>query len=62
MKTNYQHFLDLDVSPYVGEWILIDKQRVIGHSKNILDLKKKIKAVKGTPFIAKIPEEETLIF
>ena len=53
---------DSNLAKYVGEWIVICKNEVIAHNKDITKLKKEIHKCKTTPTIAKIPKKEILIF
>ncbi|HLD04662.1 MAG TPA: DUF5678 domain-containing protein [Candidatus Nanoarchaeia archaeon] len=64
MSKNYQFFLKTDVSPYIGEWIVICKERVVAHGKNVEEVfrKAKNKYPKERPFLARIPDKEAMIF
>lgn len=62
MSENFKSFLQMDLSKYLGEWVAISEDKVIGHSKDINDLKKELKKIKKTPLITKVPEKDTLIF
>ena len=52
----------LDYSKYLGEWIVVSKSKIIAHDKVLARIHDKIKSSRGPVTIAKIPEEETLIF
>jgi len=52
----------IDFSKFVGEWVVICENKVVGHDKNLSKLEKEIKQCKRTPTITKIPKEEVLIF
>jgi len=54
--------LEIDFSEYKGQWVVICNEKVIASDKKLNKLKKDIKACKTTPTIAKIPEEEVMIF
>lgn len=53
---------DLDLSNFIGQWVVISGNKVIANNKNITKLQKEIDSCKGTPTIIKIPEKDTLIF
>ena len=52
----------MDLSKYLGEWVAISENKVVGHSKDINDLKKQFKRIKGTSLITKIPRNNITIF
>jgi hypothetical protein len=52
----------LDLSKYVGQWVVICNNIVIAHDKILNKIEKEINACKTTPIIAKIPKKDTLIF
>ena len=60
MKTSVLSGIDL--SPYLGEWVVITGDKVIAHSSDLTKLRKDINNCKSAPLIAKIPKEDTLIF
>jgi len=62
MSENYKSFLQMDLSRYLGEWVAISGNKVIGHSKNINALKKELNKIKTTPLITKVPKKDTMIF
>ena len=43
MSENFKSFLQMDLSPYLGEWVAISGNKVLGHSKDINELKKELK-------------------
>ncbi|MBW2986295.1 hypothetical protein KY333_02905 [Candidatus Woesearchaeota archaeon] len=51
-----------NLAKYIGEWVVICKNEVVAHNKDIAKLKKEINKCKTTPTIAKIPKKEILIF
>lgn len=53
---------DIDLSPYLGQWIVVCNNKIIAHNKALSRLSKHIESCKQTPTVAKIPEEDTLIF
>ena len=64
MSKNYQFFLKANVSPYIGEWIAICKEKVVVHGK---DVKKVFKSAREKnpeerPFLARIQNKEAMIF
>ena len=53
---------DSCLAEYVGEWVVICKDKVVAHNKDITKLKKDIDKCKTIPTVAKIPKKEILIF
>ena len=53
---------NLDLSKFRGEWVIICNNKVLANNKDLTKLKKQIKNCKQTPTIAKIPENDILIF
>jgi uncharacterized protein DUF5678 len=64
MNQNYQFYLNLDVSEYVGEWIAINDNKVLAHGKSITKVFKKAakQSPHKSPLIARVPEKGTSIF
>ena len=60
MEDNFECFLELDISRYLGEWVAIENKRIIAHNEDLDKLKKEIKGRR--PLITKIPKKETMIF
>ena len=52
----------VDLSKYVGQWVVICDSKVVANAKNLNHLSGEIKKCKTVPTIAKIPKHETLIF
>ena len=52
----------VDVSHYLGEWVVICDDRVVAHHRDLTKLDHVIEQCSHTPTIAKIPKERTLIF
>ncbi|MEK6843935.1 MAG: DUF5678 domain-containing protein [Nanoarchaeota archaeon] len=63
-ESNYQYFMETDISNYVGEWIAICGENIIAHGKNLKRVVEEAKKnSKGKKFLlAKVPSEETMIF
>ena len=53
---------DIDLSRFVGQWVVICNNQVIAHNKDITKIKKEINSCKKTPVVTKIPKKEVLIF
>ena len=53
-----------DLSKYAGEWVAIVSNKVVAHGKNVKFLMEKVKEKypSVTPFIAKVPLKEILIW
>ena len=52
----------LNLSKYIGEWVVICENKVVAHNKDLTNIKKEITKCKLSPTIAKIPKKEILIF
>ena len=52
----------IDLTQFLGQWIIICEDKVIAHNKDLTKLTKDIKNCKRAPTITKIPKEDTLIF
>jgi len=52
----------IDLTPFVGEWVVICEKKVVAHDKKLSKLSKEIDKCKKSPTVAKIPKEDTLIF
>jgi len=61
---NYEVFLEADVSGFIGEWIAICDGQVISHGKKVKEVYNEAtkKCPGKRPFIARIPENESMIF
>jgi hypothetical protein len=53
---------NLDLSKYLGQWVVISENKIIAHNKDLTAVEKEIKSCKRSPTIAKIPKKDTLIF
>lgn len=56
------HIHGMDLSKYLGQWVVICDNKVIAHNKDLTKIAKDIDRCKKTPTITKIPETDTLIF
>ena len=52
----------VDFSKYLGQWVVLCGNKIIGHNKDLTNLDKEIASCKTSPTVAKIPKKETLIF
>lgn len=61
--TNYDYFIKTDTSSYKGEWIAIDKKKIVAHGKDAESVYKKAQKISKTGkfSLAKIPEEQVLV-
>ncbi|MFC1722932.1 DUF5678 domain-containing protein [Nanoarchaeota archaeon] len=61
---NHKFYLKANLDPYIGEWIAICDEQIAAHGKSvkkvISDAKRKFP--KKKPLLARIPNEETMIF
>ena len=64
LETNYQFFMESDVSQYIGEWIAIVDEKVIAHGRSIKEVAEKSKSLaKGKKALfARVPDKESMIF
>jgi hypothetical protein len=63
MSDNYDYFMQLDVSPYIGQWVAICDKKIVGHSDSFKEAYASAKKVCGysKPFIALVPKDVTMI-
>ena len=59
---NINIIMEIDLSKFIGEWVVICDDVVIDHNKDISKLEESIRGCRRTPTIAKIPVQDTLIF
>jgi len=52
----------VDLSRYIGQWVVICNKKVIAHNKDLTKIQKDIDKCKITPTVTKIPKKDTLIF
>jgi len=64
LESNYQYFMETDISRYIGEWIAIYDKKIIAHGKNLKEVASKAKEVSGGRkfLLARVPSEEAMIF
>jgi hypothetical protein len=53
---------NVDLSNYIGQWVVICEDKVVAHDKDLTKISKEVDKCKGSPTITKIPKKETLIF
>ncbi|MDD5148236.1 MAG: DUF5678 domain-containing protein [Candidatus ainarchaeum sp.] len=60
----YNAYANADLSKYAGEWIALIGSAVVAHGKDFKELLARVKKEHPaeTPFIAKIPAKEILIW
>ena len=51
----------INLSRYIGQWVVISNNKVIANNKDLTKIKKEIDKCKS-PLITKIPKKQTLIF
>ncbi|MCE5295529.1 MAG: DUF5678 domain-containing protein [Euryarchaeota archaeon] len=63
MSESYDHFMQMDVSPYIGEWVAICDDEIVGHSHSFKEACSNAKKICGhrKPFIALVPKDATPI-
>lgn len=64
METNYQFFMETDLSKYIGEWIAICHKEIIAHGKDVNKVfrEAKEKCPKERPLLTRVPNKEAMIF
>ncbi len=64
MDKNYDAFMKMNLSPYLGEWIAVCENRIVAHGKKVKDVfyEAKGKCPGNRSFIAKVPGKEAWIF
>jgi hypothetical protein len=63
MSENFQAYLELDISKYLNQYIVIIDKKVVANGKDIVSMLKSVrkKYPHKTPLIAKIPEKSVLV-
>jgi len=63
-ELNYQYFMELDISSFVGQWIAICEDKIIANGKNLKEVAERAKKNSlGKKFLlARVPSQETMIF
>lgn len=63
MSESYDFFMQMDMGPYVGEWVAICDKKVVSHSQSFNKAYAKAKKVCGPskPFLALVPKNATMI-
>ncbi len=46
-ESNYQYFMQVDISKYIGEWIVTYNNNVIANGKDLKEVAKKAKDISG---------------
>lgn len=52
----------IDLSKYLGQWVVVCENKVVAHDEDLTKIKQEIAKCKRAPTIAKIPKKEVLIF
>ena len=63
MSKNFQAYLELDISKYLNQYIVMIDKKVVANGKDIVSMLKSVrkKYPHKVPFIAKIPEKSVLV-
>ena len=63
MSEDYDYFMQLDVSPYVGQWVGICNNQVVSHDPSFKEAYKQAKKVCGPkkPFISLVPTDQAML-
>jgi hypothetical protein len=64
MSKNYEYFMESKMDAFVGEWVAICKEKVVSHGSDVKKVyaEAKRKCPAETPFLARLPEKDTMIF
>ena len=64
MENNYEFFMKVDLSQYIGKWIAICDNKIVSSGQDPKEVFKKAKNLfpKQRPLLTKVPEKETMIF
>jgi hypothetical protein len=63
MSKNFDAFLELDAKEYANQYVVIIDKKVVANGKDIVSLLKDVRSKHPgkTPFVAKVPEESTMV-
>jgi hypothetical protein len=64
MDTEYDYFMETNMSPYIGEWVAICDERIVSHGQDVKKVFREAreKCPRKRPLITKVPEKDTMIF
>ncbi len=64
MNKNYQFFMKTNVDNYIGQWVAICSNKIVAHGKDVKKVFKEAREryPKERPFMARIPDKDTMIF
>ena len=63
MSDNYDYFMKLDVTPYIGQWVGICDSKVVSHSESFKEAYREAKKFCGhkKPFVAMVPSDQVML-
>jgi hypothetical protein len=63
MSEEYEYFMKLDTSQYIGEWVGICDHKVVSHSKSFKEAYAEAKKACSPkrPFVAMVPTDKTML-
>ena len=63
MDKNYDAFMKMNLSPYLGEWVAVCENKIVAHGKKVKNVfyEAKDRCPGKRPFMAKVPGKETMI-
>lgn len=59
---SFESFMSMDVSRFEGEWIALDKDKVIAHGKSFKRVFSKARKLKKCPFVARVPDKGVMLY
>ncbi|MEK6850844.1 MAG: DUF5678 domain-containing protein [Nanoarchaeota archaeon] len=64
MESNYEYYLDADLSSYLGEWVAIYENKIVSHGVDVRAVAKEAIVVCGNKkfLLSRVPSKETMIF
>lgn len=64
LDANHKAFLDIDLTPFAGQWVAISDGQLIAHDNDFSKLAVKVKGLhlSSRPLFASVPKGELLLF
>jgi hypothetical protein len=63
MSDEYEYFMKLDTTQYIGEYVAICDKKIVSHSKSFKEAYNEAKKVcrHARPFVAMVPPNQTML-
>lgn len=64
INKNYEFFIKIDLSGYIGEWIAICNEKIVSHGKDVKKVYREAREKHPTErsLLTRVPEKQTTIF